>query len=547
MSPIASISSAVLVALLLLLGATQTSVAQYSPLYPAPYEDDEDPRDRYDEDLNDEDLYEDEAPPPRSRRRRDDAEADRPPRERPEPRSAAPKRKEPEAAGRRAEPPSREDARGPAIPPLPEKRGGREAIAAEAPPERPTETPAETEPPPAPAAPERIVLNAPAAETPAPDAPLIPDDDLTKMIGQMLFFGFAGQEPGEPSVRILIDQTAKGRIGGVLLSSRNIVSPQQTARLVAALKDGKAELPLLVGADQARRLLDQEGGRVQRLPSEKGFSAYPSAAELGAAGDATRAQQIYLAMARELREIGVNVNFGPVADLAKTPESVVIAAKARSYGADARRVSAFVRAFAEAHRQAGVLTALKHFPGHGAAAGDTHDGPVDVTQGWDKSELAPYRAAAEGKFGDMVMIGHVRHAQFSGPGGAPASLSRRVVQTLLRGQVGYQGVAITDDLQMRAVSGSYSFEESLILAIAAGNDILLVANADPADPYLPERAIFYIRKAVESGRISRERIRTSYDRIVAIKRRLERMQKAPVAASRPRTPAAASAPAPAAQ
>ncbi len=365
--------------------------------------------------------------------------------------------------------------------------------------------------------------SSPGTAEAAPGSPLTavvapPADVLTKMIGQMLFVGFEGLEPTDPGAQKLTAQIAAGHIGGVVFMAHNIRSPDQAKRLTGAFRTQRAEHALLIA-------IDQEGGDVQRLPAAKGFQQYPSAADLGAANDPLKANEVYTRLATELRQIGFNLNFGPVADLNRNSASAIIAGKRRSYGNDPRHVMAFAKAFAVAHRDAGVLTALKHFPGHGATAGDTHDGPVDVSGVWSEDEIEPYRALADNKYVDMVMVGHISHLKFSGPNGAPASLSREAVQTLLRGSLGYEGVTITDDLEMSAVSTRYTMEETLLLAIEAGNDLLLITNKKSYDPDMPERAIQIIRKAVEAGSIPPERIRTSYERILQLKRGLLRIQK----------------------
>jgi|GEM_PF-96047 len=357
-------------------------------------------------------------------------------------------------------------------------------------------------------------MDAQNLETPA--AP--PSDMLTKMIGQMLLVGFQGIEPSDAWPVKLSAQIASGHVGGVVFMGHNINAPDQTKRLTGAFRAQRTEHALLIA-------VDQEGGDVQRLASAKGFQLHPSAADIGAGNDPLKANEVYARLAAELRQIGFNLNFGPVADLNRNAASAIIAGKKRSYGADPRHVTAFVKAFAVAHRDAGVLTALKHFPGHGATAQDMHDGPVDISGVWTEDELEPYRALVDNKYADMVMVGHLSHPRFSGPQSAPASLSREAVQMLLRGSLGYEGVTITDDLEMSAVSARYRLEETLLLAIEAGNDLLLMTNKKAPDPDLPARAIQVIRQAVQTGRISRERIRTSYERILQLKRSLSRMQK----------------------
>jgi beta-N-acetylhexosaminidase len=347
---------------------------------------------------------------------------------------------------------------------------------------------------------------------------------LGRMIGQMLMVGFNGISPDEQWTQRLSRQIHAGLMGGVIFMEQNIRNSRQVSRLTSMLQDSvhdrsKAhQLPLLVA-------VDQEGGVVQRLAREKGFGAYPSAEDLGRTDDPHRAYLIYKDMADELADNGFNFNLGPVVDLNLNAASPTIAGKSRSYGADPRRVIAYAKAFCYAHRDAGVLTALKHFPGHGSSAKDSHVGLVDLTATWTEAELEPYRMMVRDRVGDAVMVGHVFHPSFSDGKMAPASLSAMAIQRQLRGRLGYGGVVITDDLEMSAIRKNYGFDESLLRAIEAGADILLLTGGRDASPELAERAVTVIRQAVLSGRLSRDRIRASYEKVINLKRRLVRLEK----------------------
>lgn len=355
---------------------------------------------------------------------------------------------------------------------------------------------------------------------------------LNRMIGQMLIVGFGGTAPEEQWPQRLAGQLRVGLAGGVIFMEQNIKGSVQVSKMAALFQDsarGPAQdnakdnaksgpLPLFVA-------VDQEGGVVQRLAREKGFGAYPSAEELGKADDPHRAYLAYKDMADELVANGFNFNLGPVVDLNRNASSPTIAGKARSYSADPQRVIAYAKAFCFAHRDAGVLTVLKHFPGHGSAAGDSHVGLVDLTPTWTEAELEPYRLMVRDRVGDAVMIGHVYHPDFSDGKKVPASLSAMAIQKQLRGRLGYGGVVITDDLEMSAIRKNYGFDESLVRAIQAGADILLLAGGKDIGPDLAERAVAVIRQAVASGRIGEDRIRVSYEKIVTLKRKLARMEK----------------------
>jgi beta-N-acetylhexosaminidase len=340
----------------------------------------------------------------------------------------------------------------------------------------------------------------------------LPDDDLTRQIGQMLMVGFAGQATSHASVRRTLDQLRRGQIGGVLLFGRNVKSRRQVAELTRELRAAAGTLPPLIA-------IDQEGGKIQRMGPEQGFAQYPSAAGVAGSLDAEGAQRLYRGLAGELKDVGINLNLGPVVDLDRNRGNRVIGGHGRSYGPDPDRVTTYARAFIAAHRAVGVLTAAKHFPGHGSSRGDSHHGFVDIGETWSPAELEPYRALAGRDGPSMVMVGHL-HLPALGEGSAlPATLSKRAIIDTLRNRLGFEGVVITDDLEMGAIRDHYRFEESIIAAVNAGNDILLFGNLRD-DPRLVERVVMTIRRAVLSGTIAKSRIEEASRRVVALRRSL---------------------------
>ncbi|MFP4560675.1 MAG: glycoside hydrolase family 3 protein [Thiohalorhabdus sp.] len=354
-----------------------------------------------------------------------------------------------------------------------------------------------------------VFLAAPGGAQPA-------GPSLDARIGQMLMVGFRGTLPG-PEHPILEDIRDR-RIGGVILfdrdvaaasDRRNIRSPAQVRRLTARLQKA-AERPLLIA-------VDQEGGRVSRLPPERGFTPTPSAAELAAAGpEATR--RAAGETARQLGSLGLNLNLVPVLDLARNPDSPVIAGLERSFGADPGSVARHAAAVVHAHRAAGVLTSVKHFPGHGSARGDTHRGLVDITRTWDPAELAPYRRLLARGLVDTVMVGHLMHRGLDPEW--PASLSRRVIHGLVRKELGFEGVVILDDLQMGAIREHHELRTVVRRALEADADILLFGNNLVYEPRIAARVHGIIREMVRSGRVSEERIDRSYRRIQTLKERV---------------------------
>ena len=329
----------------------------------------------------------------------------------------------------------------------------------------------------------------------------------------MLLVGFRGLTPdeSEPVRALVADRT----IGGVLLFSRdqltggprNVESPEQLRDLVAALAGAAADVPLLVA-------VDQEGGLVARLGPAHGFPPTRPAADLGA-GDPSETAAAAAEIAATLAGVGVNLNLAPVVDLAINPDNPVIAAVERSFSADPAVVTTHARAFVEAHRAVGIRTAIKHFPGQGSAGGDTHLGVVDVTAAWTDVELEPFRSLAGDGLADAVLTAHVFNAALDAD--HPATLSATTVDVLLRGDLGFDGAVISDDLQMRAIGDAYGFDEAVALAIEAGIDVLLVANQLVYEPDVAMRIVDLVERLVLDGRIGEERIEASYRRILALK------------------------------
>jgi beta-N-acetylhexosaminidase len=220
--------------------------------------------------------------------------------------------------------------------------------------------------------------------------------------------------------------------------------------------------------------------------------------------------------AHELADLGFNVNFGPVVDLNINPTNPAIGRLGRSYSADPQKVTEYARQFINAHEEANVLTVVKHFPGHGSAINDPHEEIVDITKTWRKEELEPYKKLISSRLlddKDMVMVGHLIQPEFSDPENTPASLSRRAIQEQLRGKLGFTGLVITDDLDMAAIRNRYSIEEAAVKAIAAGADLVIVANHKQPDVEIANRIITAVMQAINQNRISTEQVRRAYELI----------------------------------
>lgn len=335
-------------------------------------------------------------------------------------------------------------------------------------------------------------------------------EELTRTIGQCLIVGFSGAEPDDPGTRMLLDHAAAGRVGGVLLLDRNVRSAEQVRRLTRAIARAGGRHRVLIAADQ-------EGGAIQRLGPGAGFAALPGARTLGRDGIA-RADAVHARMAADLSASGVNVNLGPVVDLARDGGQGVIGRPGRAYSADPRVVARMAESFVDAHRRAGIITVPKHFPGHGSTAQDSHATLPDIAATWRDDELVPYRALIGRGAAPAVMTGHLVHPRFSDRDGLPASLSVRATRALRRG-LGFPGVIVTDDLHMEAVRLAVgSDEEAAVRALAAGADLLILSAHPRFDPGMVRRVHDAVAGAVARGRLGRPALARAAGRIAAMKR-----------------------------
>ncbi|MCT4627257.1 glycoside hydrolase family 3 N-terminal domain-containing protein [Halodesulfovibrio sp.] len=341
-----------------------------------------------------------------------------------------------------------------------------------------------------------------------------PEVSLKTMVGQMVMAGFRGE--GATSAHVLLRDIKQHKIGGVILfekdalrpqAVRNIVSKEQVHDLVTILQDC-SETPLLVA-------IDQEGGKVCRFKPVHGFAGTPSAQKLGknpvseafSAGEQTGAF---------LHQVGINLNFAPVLDVNINPESPVIGAVERSFSDDPAKVAMYGHAFAQGMARHGVIAGYKHFPGHGSALTDSHKGLPDVTETWSTRELVPFIELLDKEPAHVIMVGHLYNRSLDTD--CPTSLSYAVVTELLRTQLKYNGVVVTDDLQMDAIMNEYSIEEAAVKAVQAGCDILLVGNNMEYDPDVVCKIVTAVTWAVHNGDVTLERIEESYNRIKQLKR-----------------------------
>lgn len=315
-------------------------------------------------------------------------------------------------------------------------------------------------------------------------------------VGQMVMIGVQGTQVNDDSLYMLNEYN----IGGIVLFDRNMENRQQVQKLTADLQANAPEkLPLFIG-------IDEEGGDVVRMKNE--LTPPPSAKELGETNEPEQAKIWADRTAKELKDLGINLNFAPVADVGSNDR--------RSYSTDAQKVTEFVVNAGKGYADNNLLYCLKHFPGIGKGQVDTHLDAYSVpadSETLRSEDLVPFKSAVEQLPIDkyFIMVSHLTYSAFDE--NAPASLSMEITTGILRDELGYQGIIITDDLEMGAISKHYTFEEAGVKAVLAGADIVLVCHE-----YEHEIAVYNgILKAVRNGTISEERLNDSVRRIIKTK------------------------------
>lgn len=341
------------------------------------------------------------------------------------------------------------------------------------------------------------------------------DAELSRQLGQLLIVGFRGTDAAGAG-QVIRDIRQHG-LGGVVLYEydapsetrpRNIVSPAQVAALTGALRNAvpPGAPPLLIA-------IDQEGGRVNRLPERLGFPPTVSAQRLGTLDDPETTAYWSATVARTLQECGIDLNFAPVVDLNRNPASPAIGRWERSFSADPAIVVRHAEIFIREHHRYGVRCALKHFPGHGSADTDSHFGFTDVTATWQESELAPYRLLPAA---DAVMTAHVFNAHLDPHW--PATLSPAIIGGGLRRDLAWDKTVISDDMMMGAITRHYGRAEAIARAFNAGCDMLIFSNNTAVyEPDIVPQVLAIIRDHVRSGRISRDRLRDAIRRSTALR------------------------------
>ena len=323
----------------------------------------------------------------------------------------------------------------------------------------------------------------------------------------MVMVGFTGTTTPDS---IKVDLQQRG-LGGIILFANNITSANQITTLTAQLS--------ALSTSQLLLAVDQEGGKVARLGSTNGFAPTPTAFHLGSQlnrEDSTRASASM--MAGWLKLTGFNINFAPDADVNVNPLSPAIGKLERSFSSDPDTVAKHVSWFIDEFHKKKIITTLKHFPGHGSAAADSHLGFTDVTNIWTAKELQPFRATIESGNADIIMAGHLFNAKIDSQ--YPASLSYKTITKLLRDSLHFRGVVISDELFMNAIAANYQFDDALELCVKSGTDILLFGKSIYNNQSLTAYVVDVISKKVNSGKIPLAMIDSAFDHIQQLKHRI---------------------------
>ena len=324
--------------------------------------------------------------------------------------------------------------------------------------------------------------------------------DLAALARGVIGVGFTGTR----SVDAPLDELRAFAPGAIILFARNVGMLDDLRGLIASLRALAAPAPLIT--------VDQEGGRVARL--RDGVAALPSAMAVGASGDPALAEALGTLLGRDLARLGISVDFAPVADLALQPASLVIGT--RAYGDDPQHVAAFAGAFARGLERGGVAAALKHFPGHGATADDSHVGlpRIDASAATLRArDLVPFARAIAARDASIVMTAHVVVDAFDRA--RPATLSPSILRGLLREECGFDGVVSTDCMEMEAIANGVGTVRGAVEALAAGADLVMISHRLD----LARAAADAIAAAVEDGTLPRARLEEAHARVRALRER----------------------------
>jgi beta-N-acetylhexosaminidase len=344
------------------------------------------------------------------------------------------------------------------------------------------------------------------------------DKILKEKIAQMIILGFRGMEIKKNDTIYKLIKNEK--IGGVIFFDydvpnqefkRNIENPKQLKKLSSKLqKISKHNLFITI---------DQEGGKVCRLRENYGFPETVSQQYLGEKNDPLLTSKYAEKTAITLKNTGININFAPCVDLNINPECPIIGKKERSFSDDPEIVTNHSKIIINKYKEIGILSALKHFPGHGSTTADTHYGIADASKTYNNKELIPFKNLINEGIVDIVMTSHVFNANFDSE--YPATMSYNTLTNKLRKELKFNGIIISDDMAMGAIAKQYDLATCLEKAINAGVDIFIFSNnGEIYDKNIGYKAIDTIFNLVKEKKISQERISESFNRIKILKNKV---------------------------
>lgn len=333
---------------------------------------------------------------------------------------------------------------------------------------------------------------------------------LEIMAGQMLMIGFQGTRPDQPGPQALAQQIREGKVGGVITLGMNFNTRKGITGLTRLFRKAAGAQPILLA-------VDQEGGLVQRLGPKLGYEAMPSATQTAKTMSPEQARSVFDRMTTMVNEAGFNVNLAPVVDLGVNLQNTAVGNNFRTYDRRVDRVVQYARMFVRALQAQHILPVLKHFPGHGSSPRDSHEDFVDISDTWNAEELEPFRQLIDTPEPVGIMTGHLVLRSL-GPEGCPVSLSTTAIEGNLRRRMNFDGLVISDDLQMAAIRKHYGLEEAVVLAINAGVDVLMITNSGAQEADLPGKVVKDIVKAVNEGRIRKDTLVAAWRRIMKVKK-----------------------------
>jgi beta-N-acetylhexosaminidase len=339
--------------------------------------------------------------------------------------------------------------------------------------------------------------------------------ELERQAASLFTVGFHGKTVTEDLKGLI----ARG-VGGVIFFRRNVGAPEEVLELNRDIKR-TAGRPIVLA-------VDQEGGQVARL--REGFTEIPAMRAVGATGSPELARELGKVVGRELRAVGFDMNYAPVLDIDTNPDNPIIAA--RSFGRTPELVSEMGLALAAGLQEVGVAACGKHFPGHGDTSQDSHlELPTlpHAMQRLERVELAPFRAAAKAGIA-AFMTAHVIFEAVDAQ--HPATMSRAVLTGILREHLGYDGLVVTDDVEMKAIADNYGVDEAVVLGLNAGVDHFLCCHTAE----LAHRGIETLVRAVESGKVSRETLASAARRFAEVRSRYEKSVGSPAGLEALRSP-----------